>query len=304
MKISFVNALHCFGFICICGPFQEEADTRLLLHVKDAAQQNEAVIIRSPDTDVFLLLLAFANSFSAPVYMDTGSGDHRRILDITQIRRDVGDNISKALLGLHAFTGCDTTSAFMRKGKSYPFKIMQRNGNYVDAFQKLGELDEVPDDVIEVLEEFACLMYGFKSTKKCSPTINNCRYQKFMQRFSAKKGVLSTDAGVDISLLPPCKSSLSLHIRRCNYQAAIWRRSLEPHHHLADPLLHGWVQGAEGLEFQWTHEEMMPRDLESILVSNPPNFDYDDTEAEELEPPSLSHEDEHFHEPEHDDDNL
>ncbi|KAG7165658.1 hypothetical protein Hamer_G013168 [Homarus americanus] len=37
--------------------------------------------------------------------------------------------------------------------------------------------------------------------------------------------------GVDISLLPPCHSSL-LHIRCYNYQAAVWRRSLEFYHHL------------------------------------------------------------------------
>ena len=79
--------------------------------------------------------------------MDTGSGDHRRIIDIGKIRADVGDDVSKALLGLHAFTGSDTTSAFMRKGKIRPFKIMKRNDQYLNAFKKLGETEEVPGDV-------------------------------------------------------------------------------------------------------------------------------------------------------------
>ena len=51
------------------------------------------------------------------------------------------------LIGLHAFTGSDTTSAFMRKGKIRPFKIMQGNDQYLNAFKKLGETEEVPDDV-------------------------------------------------------------------------------------------------------------------------------------------------------------
>ena len=97
----------------------------MMLHVKDAAQKNTSVIIRSPDTDVFLVLLAFFDSFSGPEYRDTGSGDHLRIIDIGKIRADVGDDVSKAMLGLHAFTGSDTTSAFMRKGKIRPFRIMQ-----------------------------------------------------------------------------------------------------------------------------------------------------------------------------------
>ena len=99
----------------------------MMLHVKDEAQQNTSVIIRSPDTDVFLLLLVFVNSFSGPIYMDTGSADHRRIIDLGKIRADIGDDVCKALLGLHTFTGSDTTSAFMGKGKIRPFKIMQGN---------------------------------------------------------------------------------------------------------------------------------------------------------------------------------
>lgn len=286
---------------CTIHQFQEEADTRLLLHVKDAAQQYAAVIIRSPDTDVFLLLLAHFDSFGAPLYMDTGSGDRRRILDIGQIRADVGDDISTALLGLHAFTGCDTTSAFMRKGKVHPLKVMQKNDDYVNAFKKLGELEEVPDDVVDALEKFTCSMYGFKTTKKWHPSINNCRYQKFIQRFTAKTSLLNTDIGVDISLLPPCHSSLHLHIRRCNYQVAIWRRALQPLHSLPDPTLHGWVYTSEGLGIQWTHPEMMPEDLASILTTKPPNFEDDDEDAAEFEAPVLSHVDELFDQCEDDD---
>ena len=55
-----------------------------------------------------------------------------------------------------------------------------------------------------------------------------------------------------------------------------WRRSLEPQHHLSDAILHGWVQEAEGLEFQWTRPEMMPGDLVSILDPNHPNFGAND----------------------------
>ena len=67
---------------------------------------------------MFLLLFAFFDRFSGPVHMDTGSGDRNG-----KIRADVGDDVSKSLLGLHAFTGSNTTSAFMRKGRIRPFKI-------------------------------------------------------------------------------------------------------------------------------------------------------------------------------------
>lgn len=38
---------------------QEEADTRLLLHCAHATDYSRHIIIRSPDTDVFVLALAF-----------------------------------------------------------------------------------------------------------------------------------------------------------------------------------------------------------------------------------------------------
>ena len=44
-----------------CGALEsnhEEADTRLLLHAKHAMNTNDAVTIRSPDTDVFILCAA------------------------------------------------------------------------------------------------------------------------------------------------------------------------------------------------------------------------------------------------------
>ena len=68
MQIILDNALHLLGFICICDPYHGEVDMQLLMHVKGAGQQNEAVI-RSPDTYVFLMLFAFVDSFSAPVYI-------------------------------------------------------------------------------------------------------------------------------------------------------------------------------------------------------------------------------------------
>ena len=39
----------------------KEADARLLLHARHACTAHDRVIIRSPDTDVFILMLAHIN---------------------------------------------------------------------------------------------------------------------------------------------------------------------------------------------------------------------------------------------------
>ena len=46
--------------------------------------------------------------------------------------------LKDAFLGLHAFTGCDTTSSFAGKGKIKPLKIMKSDNHFTEVFARLG----------------------------------------------------------------------------------------------------------------------------------------------------------------------
>ena len=62
---------------------QEEADTRLLLHAKHAAQEGyEAVAVISEDKDVFVLLLNFSSIINTRLYMKCSSRTRTRLVDI------------------------------------------------------------------------------------------------------------------------------------------------------------------------------------------------------------------------------
>ena len=43
------------------------------------------------------------------------------------------------LPGIHAFTGHDSTAAFMLKGENYPFQVMVKNNDFVLSFGRFGE---------------------------------------------------------------------------------------------------------------------------------------------------------------------
>ena len=61
------------------------------------------------------------------IIMDCGSGNTRRYIDISSIATELEakqPGFAAAQPGLHAFTGCDFTSAFYRKGKVKPFEIL------------------------------------------------------------------------------------------------------------------------------------------------------------------------------------
>jgi len=99
--------------------------------------------------------------FRKPVLFDSGTGNARRQTAVSSIAAKLGDGISKALPGFHAFTGCDTTSAFVRKGKKAPFKLMAACSEYVEAFQQVGDAPHcIWTHVFHTLEQFVCTMYG------------------------------------------------------------------------------------------------------------------------------------------------
>ena len=164
----------------------------------------------------------------------------------------------------HAFTCCDTTSAFVRKGKVTPLKLLKKHPEFLPTFHALGTSVDVADSVFEDLEKFTCLMYGSKSAD-----INSLRHEKFIERFSTKPGmVLTSYDGVDISLLPPCRESLRMHIRRANYQTLIWKKADDPTPSIPGPDGHGWTIDNNGqLEICWLAGNPMPQELEDVIAS-------------------------------------
>lgn len=71
----------------------EEADTRLLLHAKHAAIENDRVIIKSPDTDVFLLCIVMQRVIEKDLYFMNGTGNRFRVIHIRAIAETLGVNV-------------------------------------------------------------------------------------------------------------------------------------------------------------------------------------------------------------------
>ena len=84
--------------------------------------------MKFPDTDFLVLLVSYVSDkpIAQRVLFETGVGNKRSLLHIQGIANGVGEKMSQALFGYHAFTGCDSTSAFVRKGKVKPLKTLQR----------------------------------------------------------------------------------------------------------------------------------------------------------------------------------
>ena len=141
----------------------EGADTHLLLHAAHAAANGyTSVVIRSPDTDVAILACTLSSGIATRIRFQTGSKTRLRYIDIQTIRSHQGKTVCNALLGLHALTGCDSTSAFKRRGKKAGLQILQSESKFCVALARLGRLFSVPDDLFQLCETFVRQLYGSK----------------------------------------------------------------------------------------------------------------------------------------------
>ena len=96
---------------------QEEADTRMLLHAAHASKTWTNIVMKSPDTDVFVLALSFCSHINANLYFHTAKGRESQITDLSKLHSHLGQEKCDALVGLHPFSGCDTVSALYGVGK-------------------------------------------------------------------------------------------------------------------------------------------------------------------------------------------
>ena len=115
---------------------QEETDSRIVLYLHYAVKKGyKSAIIRTPDTDVFFILLYHAHTITLTIFLDIGSGKHRKLINLTEFAKSKGAEYCSTLLGLYVFTGEDVTSAFSGKGKVTPLKKLQKNPKYHNAFR-------------------------------------------------------------------------------------------------------------------------------------------------------------------------
>ena len=135
---------------------------------------------------------------------------------------------------------------------------------------------------------FLCCLYG--KPKISDPNI--VRYEIFKSQYEPKseKNSFSIHNGIDMSLLPPCVSSLRLHSLRANYQTFIWKHSHVGYTDLPMPEGNGWTKNEMGiLCVDWTSGDIMPQQLVDILSDNekdkrdpvPQSDDVEDDDDEE-----------------------
>ena len=220
---------------------QEEADTRIFLHVNDIVNEGHSKIsIRTVDTDVLILAVTVSQSLNMiELWVAFGTGKHFRFIAAHEIANTLGPNRCTALPLFHAFTGCDTVSFFSGRGKRTAWNNWMAFGDVTQALCTLVDTPDAIETCIQVLERFVVLMY--ERTSNLS-SVNQARMQLFTQK----------DRMIDN--IPPTHAALVQHTKRAIYQGVhCWGQMMVATPDLPPPDDWGWKRRETGgWDVNWT----------------------------------------------------
>ena len=144
--------------------------------------------------------ISLQSVIAAKLHFLTGRGINLRTIDLKKIAESIGNDVSKALIGLHCLTGCDSVSVFYGKGKKKALNLLLKDDELCPAFKDLRERFDINPDTAISLEKFVCKLYGQKGIE----SVNEARYNMF--RLARKSEIA----------MPPNQHS---ETQRANYQA-------------------------------------------------------------------------------------
>ena len=93
-----------------------------------------------------------------PIYQKCGTQNSIRFVEISKLAWSLGDSVCDSLIGLHAFTGCDTVSAFASRRKRSALKPMKSDITYIDTFIQVGQSWDAQPQLSEKVQQFTCRM--------------------------------------------------------------------------------------------------------------------------------------------------
>ena len=202
-----------------------EADTCIDFHAKhDDINEPGEVVVQTNDTDVAIILLASINLFSSGVWYESGIvyNNTREYLPITKLNKTMEN--PEAWIGLYSFLGNDYTPAFYGKGKVRPINLALSDTKFVKVFSSLGSIP-LEQQILEEIERYVCIMYGFKRTCKINDVIKRMSEEKSKPIISSRP--LENIKFIDPTMFPPCKVIVEQQTKRAWFIAHVYKTAVE-----------------------------------------------------------------------------
>ncbi|GBM22600.1 hypothetical protein AVEN_182199-1 [Araneus ventricosus] len=133
---------------------------------------------------------------------------------------------------LHAITGCATTSAFSKRGKTKVFKLFEKRHDLIDCAEVFTNIGSSSDIILTNGTRFLLAMY--RTPNKIDST-DKYRYFSFVKNTRNNKRM-------QLSCLPPTSTAAYQHLCRVYYQVQVCLGNE------LDPENWGWILKDNSLE--------------------------------------------------------
>lgn len=153
-------------------PSHEEADTRIIYHVLNT--EASTFTIKCSDTDVLVILLGNYHKIkdNRTVYIESFAKKNSKKINVTSLYKELSSEagctkLCEALPGFYAITGCDYIPSFYNKGKTRPFKKLEKSEDHQNTFAAMSTCKPTElTPIYEKVQSFICDIYGFSQKKK------------------------------------------------------------------------------------------------------------------------------------------
>ena len=136
------------------------------MHIKYTYNLNtiERYIIWSPDTDVAVLGIHFAEKFGfKEVYLRTGIKRKKCFIPIHRIVNQLSTTMCQFLPAVHALTRCDSNSSFRAHSTISAFKVLQEVNSLCEESNIGLNPSHVSNSAFVSCKRFVCRVYDSKT---------------------------------------------------------------------------------------------------------------------------------------------
>ncbi|KAI4476357.1 hypothetical protein M0804_013672 [Polistes exclamans] len=185
---------------------KNDADVLIIETAIEKCDATNTTIVVGEDVDLLVLLTARTPMDKIIYFLKPGRAQQRTEIYSSK-SLSAYPKCQNYILFLHAITGCDTSSAMYRKGKTSVFKLFEKNDltNCAKVFTKINSTPQTINT-----EGIRFLLAVYRAPKKIT-CINKYRYLTFVKNTRNKKQI-------QLSCLPPTSASAIQHLYRVYYQ--------------------------------------------------------------------------------------
>ena len=190
-----------------------DADTLIVSSALEFARNGQTITVVTTDTDVLIMLVYHWRNCMEDIFIRKESrlSTPGEMISMKEATSSIPVVIQRHILLIHAWSGCDTTSATFGHGKMYLMKML----NWVPEVQNLSTIvsdrDAPADEVGYAGLRPFCLLYGGTKTD----TLTSLHYARYMTMMAKSNKVMP-------QRLPPTERAAHYHSLRVHLQVIRW----------------------------------------------------------------------------------